>query len=1078
MRTVKLTAIIAILLVTVSYSQQAIIVFSADSTGNYEIYRMNADGSNVIRITDNMADDVEPAISPCGRWLAWSSNRDGDYEIYYIHIDSSEVSGTSPQQLTNTGDDEQKPDWSPAFWKISNRYSICYEKNGNIYYRDVDSPGTEYIAVENTHNSRPTWMRDGNHILYSHGQWSTVYENYVYNLHSVNVSNGTGASITRYLTPDISVRNSTENCGGGKAYILYNSSEGLYYILSWPSDSEYATWSMQINDISYNADGDSMFFCARDIGGDYEIYRTRLSHGGIIRVTDNSYNIPDLDCGYYMPDYRILNIHPPLFAEREFLDSRVDSGYRHCKWGYFNDPYKPPMDMITFQLLGDNYIPSSLVITIHKVGNASTLDTLESGVAFSTLSVNEYMVSIGLAYYTYEIDEFNRTFMVDAHIEYLDGEDTMSIDSSWVYVYNPFPSPIDSAMSATKEYAKRMKDKLHIAEEGKERCRIAGQVESFMGLFIMPLIGADISGFVSSGIENAVWTSGAGDVAGKVLGIPTGFNGLLLNNFEKAFDEASMHCRIRAEILWSDPPDSNYSVLPSWNGDTDTSIHPETDDSMAIKIYIAAKMMSHHGDLISLLTSSFEKFLWAGYDENQNYTVMQAKAMKKVADRLRGNSAKLDTIITWIADSLRGSELDQNIDVAILDSVKRRITSYGLSTTEHEEMLEAGMTEEQILEVIDSIFALDTSELFDCYLSDIYDSVRVIFTEGVAKFDSLVMGAQATIDSLIMAEVAVDSFPDACAGGPYQCIHGENVSIDASASSDPNGLALDYNWDTDGDGEFDDASGVSIEYNGVQRGIFTLALKIQNTAGYVGYDYAYVFVAGVDSMPVITNSEPETTFFVVEGDTTINFLVSAYDIGAKSPIEYSWLLDSVEVSIDSFLNQYFSAMDTGLHHVQVTISDGNPQSFDARKDWFIRVGDIEITTDLSFSINNADSIIMQFDAWNRGEYIKNPLDDSIVVKNIGNTPIDLALMLNGCDSTYFTYADSSCYGCFSIWAQFSDLPTQPDSITFDSIENMLFPDSLIYSDSMYLGDDGWNIVPGERDYLWFMIRTPEYFPQD
>ena len=45
---------------------------------------MNADGSNVRRLTDNEAWEGHLAWSPDGRRIAFVSDRDGDDEIYVI----------------------------------------------------------------------------------------------------------------------------------------------------------------------------------------------------------------------------------------------------------------------------------------------------------------------------------------------------------------------------------------------------------------------------------------------------------------------------------------------------------------------------------------------------------------------------------------------------------------------------------------------------------------------------------------------------------------------------------------------------------------------------------------------------------------------------------------------------------------------------------------------------------------------------------------------------------------------------------------------------------------------------------
>ena len=69
---------------------------------------MNADGSGLTRLTDNLADDRFPAWSPDGRRMAFTSDRDGNKEIYVMNAD-----GSAQTRLTNNPDHDMDPAWSP-----------------------------------------------------------------------------------------------------------------------------------------------------------------------------------------------------------------------------------------------------------------------------------------------------------------------------------------------------------------------------------------------------------------------------------------------------------------------------------------------------------------------------------------------------------------------------------------------------------------------------------------------------------------------------------------------------------------------------------------------------------------------------------------------------------------------------------------------------------------------------------------------------------------------------------------------------------------------------------------------------
>jgi len=65
------------------------IVYCAERNGNYDVYKMNADGGEEIRLTTAAGLDDGPEYSPDGQYIYFNSYRSGKMQIWRMHPDGS-----------------------------------------------------------------------------------------------------------------------------------------------------------------------------------------------------------------------------------------------------------------------------------------------------------------------------------------------------------------------------------------------------------------------------------------------------------------------------------------------------------------------------------------------------------------------------------------------------------------------------------------------------------------------------------------------------------------------------------------------------------------------------------------------------------------------------------------------------------------------------------------------------------------------------------------------------------------------------------------------------------------------------
>jgi TolB protein len=229
------------------------VIFASFRDGNSEIYTINADGSDPLRLTNNLSYDGSPVISPDGNNIAFISDRDGNSEIYVM-----DVAGKQLTNLTNHPAEDIFPDWSPDGVKIA--FESIRDGNQEIYVMKADGSNLRRLTNNNHEDYGPRWSPDGLQIVFY------AVRDGNFEVHKMDANGSNEVNLTKHPSSDGSPSWSPD----GKKIAFDSNRDGhweVYTMNADGSDQKRLTYGIGNNGTpDWSSDGLRILFYHEEMG--------------------------------------------------------------------------------------------------------------------------------------------------------------------------------------------------------------------------------------------------------------------------------------------------------------------------------------------------------------------------------------------------------------------------------------------------------------------------------------------------------------------------------------------------------------------------------------------------------------------------------------------------------------------------------------------------------------------------------------------------------------------------------------------------------------------------------------------
>ena len=215
---------------------------------NYEIFRMDATGGNVVQLTNRTVQDYTPAWSPDGSKIVFASAG----EIWVMNDD-----GSGLVQLT-TGMRAEAPAWSPDGSRIAFHADLG-GTNYDIYVMDAGGGNIVRLTADPATDGFPDWSPDGTKLAFRRivSGTSQILVMNADGTGVVQLTTGPGGSTPAWSPDGTRIAFDSDRTGQGEIYVMNAGGTGITQVST--AGGMKPDWSLEGSRIVFYARRNNQF---------------------------------------------------------------------------------------------------------------------------------------------------------------------------------------------------------------------------------------------------------------------------------------------------------------------------------------------------------------------------------------------------------------------------------------------------------------------------------------------------------------------------------------------------------------------------------------------------------------------------------------------------------------------------------------------------------------------------------------------------------------------------------------------------------------------------------------------------